>query len=82
MREGFEVCGTFWSGVWSGREKDEIRKKRKKVRVRVWRKWQGKRGNKEIRKKKLRVRVWRRKKEGKKKKEKKEGNMDKKNKIK
>ena len=34
-----------------------------------------KEGNKE---KKLRVRVWRRKKEGKKKKEKKEGNMDKK----
>ena len=35
----------------------------------MWRKWQGKRGNKEIKKKKWRVRVWWRKKEGKKKKE-------------
>ena len=43
----------------------------------MWRKWQEKRGKKEIKKNKLRVHVWSRKKEGKK-----EGNMDKKNKIK
>ena len=37
----------------------------------MWRKWQEKRGKKEINKKKLRVHVWSRKKEGEK-----EGNMD------
>ena len=35
----------------------------KKVRARVWRKWQGKRGKKKIKKKKLGVCVWRKKKE-------------------
>ena len=40
----------------------------------MWKKWQAKRGKKEIEKKKMKVCVWRRKKEGKKEEE----NMDKK----
>ena len=53
MREGFEVCGTFWSGVECEVEGKNKEIKKKKVGARVWRKWQGKRGNKEIKKKKM-----------------------------
>ena len=51
MREGFEVCGTFWSGVECEVEGKNKEIKKKKVGARVWRKWQGKRGKKKIKKK-------------------------------
>ena len=45
------MCGRFWSGVECEVEGRNKEIKKKKVGARVWRKWQGKRGNKEIKKK-------------------------------
>ena len=49
MREGQRLCGTFWECEVVGKKTKEGNKE-KKVRARVWRKWHGKRGKKEIRK--------------------------------
>ena len=47
------MCGTFWiyDGPCRVEGKNKEIKKKKKVGARVWKKWQGKRGKKEIKKK-------------------------------